>query len=109
MAQQKRYAGKIKRTGQGTFELLRVTMELTEQDIKSFRKNPELFFANFLETQGQEVNEVIAGTEALKEIRNRLAKRLSGPITVLVTVLAHIREPRRLKSKHIIVVTPEGL
>ena len=105
MATQKKYDGTIKKIGLGKVEFLKVTMNLTEKERKSFAKNPELFMTKFMEAHGRVVKTMICDS---KVIKNLAKKANSGPprtITPLTVMKAHVYEPPEHKS---ITITISG-
>jgi hypothetical protein len=100
----KNVGSKIKKTGDGGFELLRVRMKLTEQERDSFIKEPRLFLKKFLEAHGQKVTDLLVDDESLQMMIRKVGAP-THPIGTLETVYAHVERPKKYKSTHILIQT----
>lgn len=99
-----KFGGQIKKVGDGEFELLQVTMKLTEKERDSFIKSPRPFLTKFLEAHGQKVNGLIVDDESL-QVMMRKVDAPTRPVGTLDTVYAHVERPKNYRSRHIVITT----
>jgi hypothetical protein len=106
MPRAQRYQGEIETIARGKIKVDRVRLELSARDRREFRKDPALYFRRFFKAHGLLTNAFIAPERTLDSMSAKVAK-MKAPVGTLITIIAHVEEPKRHKSKRIVLTFPE--
>jgi hypothetical protein len=96
----------IEKIGKGTFEIERITIDLTNDDKAEFLRDPELFLSKALEAKKETVNDFSIGARAMEAMKQQV-KNSPGPITPLVVLTVHAEAPPEYASRRYAVTIPD--